>query len=268
VRKFVQQGTGIAIRDDQDYILVSRMTPLLRRAELESIGALVQHLKHRPSLKLQQQLIEAITNHETSFFRDIHQFETLKDDILPELIQRNDASKRLNIWSAACATGQEPYSVAMVLHRHFPQLARWNVNFIASDISHEALRNARNGRYSQIDVNRGLPAQLLVRHFSKVDATWQLDDVIRKHVDFRQINLIEPLPQLPQMDIVFLRNALIYFDDEVKRRVLRKIHDVLTDGGYLLLGVGESPRDLVSGFECTLKKNTVYFQKRLAKGDA
>ena len=265
VKELLQQHTGIAIRDDQDYLIVSRLSPLLLKANLASIGELVHQLQHNPTAKLQRQFIEAMTNHETSFFRDIPQFESLKSDILPELIRRNIDTKSLNIWSAACATGQEPYSLAMLIHDHFPQLATWDLHILASDISDEALQVAREAQYNQLEISRGLPAQLLVRHFAEQDAVWQVDHTIRSYVDFEQINLIDSPLNVPKMDVVLLRNALIYFDTEVKRQVLLKVYDLLRDGGYLLLGIGESTSGLVSEFDCIAKNNTIYFQKPLTK---
>ena len=269
VRALVQKHTGIAIRDDQDYVVVSRLTPLVRSLNLSSLDELIKKLKHNPPARLLQQVLESMTNHETSFFRDVYQFETLKEDILPELIQRKQSCKKLNIWSAACATGQEPYSIAMVLHDHFfPQLAHWDLKILASDISEQALRIARAGQYNQFEINRGLPAPLLVRHFKKQDATWRVAPFIRKMVEFRNFNLLEAMPGIPRMDIIFLRNTLIYFDEETKRRVLLEVFDNLADGGYLFLGVGESPRHQVAEFECIPKNNTIYFRKPLTRGGA
>ena len=267
VRRLVREQTGISIREDQEYIIVSRLTPLLRKVQAGSIGELVQRLQKRPGGKLQQMVMESMTNHETSFFRDAFQFEILKDRILPEIIRRNQSSRTLNIWSAACATGQEPYSVAMLINDHFlADLEGWELGILATDISERALQIAGEGQYNQLEINRGLPARLMVRHFSRNDAMWQIKPRIRELVEFRRLNLIEAMPWLPKMDIIFLRNALIYFDDEIRQQVLLNIHELLVDGGYLMLGVGESPRNHVQEYECISGQGTICFRKPVAEG--
>ena len=160
--------------------------------------------------------MEALANNETSFFRDVHPFETLKQWILPELARRRAAEARLHIWCAACSSGQEPYSVAMLLREHFPALRDWQVRILGSDLSSEMLQRARGGRYSQLDVHRGVSARLLAKYFQKVGAEWQITEDIRRMVEFRPINLIDTWPPFPAQDVILLRNVLIYFDLETQ----------------------------------------------------
>lgn len=267
IRELLRQRTGILLREEQDYVTTARLASYLRESQLSSVDELVQNVRASPAGRLPDQMIESLINHETSFFRDVHQFETLKNRILPEVTERKQSTRTLRIWSAACSAGQEPYSIAMLIRDHFQeQLAGWNHSILATDLSERILRTARAGRYTQLEVGRGLPAWLLVRHFERHEDEWELTKPIRDMIEFRRMNLIESFRHLPSMDIIFLRNALIYFDNETKGRVLRQVYDVLSDGGYLLLGVGESPRDWVPEFRCISGDSTVYFRKPLNSG--
>lgn len=267
IRELLRQRTGILLREDQDYVTEARLTSYLRESSLSSVDELVRGVRANPAGSLQVQMIESLINHETSFFRDVHQFETLKNQILPEVIQHRKSARTLRIWSAACSAGQEPYSLAMLIRDHFePQLTGWNRQILATDLSDRILRTARAGRYTQLEIGRGLPARLLVRHFDKLEDEWEVQQPVRDLVEFRRLNLIESFRHLPSMDIVLLRNALIYFDNESKGQVLRQVYDVLSDGGYLLLGVGESPREWVPEFESISGNSTVIFRKPLTGG--
>jgi chemotaxis protein methyltransferase CheR len=190
-----------------------------------------------------------MTTNETSFFRDVHPFEALRRTLLPELIDRRRAARRLTIWSAACSTGQEPYSVAMLLREHFPETAQWSVRIFATDLAQEVLERARAGVFTQLEVNRGLPAPLLVRYFRQDGTDWQITPEIRDMVQFEEMNLIEPWPALPDFDVVLLRNVLIYFDGESKQRVLRNLRQVLRPDGVLLMGGAETTLNLDDAYE-------------------
>ena len=172
---------------------------------------------------LHRKVVEAMTTNETSFFRDFHPFEVLRKTLIPELIRRRSRQRRLNIWCAACSSGQEPYSLAMLIHEHFPELATWQVRILASDLSTEMVERARLGRYSQFEVNRGVPVTFLVRYFQRHGLEWTLVDSIRRSVEFQAINLVNDWPSLPTMDLVLIRNVLIYFDNEAKKQVLGRI---------------------------------------------
>jgi chemotaxis protein methyltransferase CheR len=189
-----------------------------------------------------------MTNSETSFFRDLHPFEALRTSVIPGLIAKRAAERTLTIWCAATASGQEPYSIAMLLREHFPQLAGWKVMLVASDISEAMLSRARAGAYSQIEINRGLPAPLLVKYFRRIDGEWQIAEDMRRAIDFRRVNLTAAWPFLPAMDIIMMRNVLIYFDVPTKKAVLARVRRQLRPGGFLFLGGGESTLNLDDAF--------------------
>jgi len=235
VRHLVRDQSAIALEDGKEYLVQARLGPLVRREGLASVGELVERLRSG-SPRLRDEVVEAITTNETSFFRDAHPFVALRDDIVPTLLK--DRSDGLRIWSAAASTGQEAYSVAILLREHFPNAPEAAI--LASDLSGEVLDKASSGRYSQLEVNRGLPARLLVKHFDRCGLEWQVNDRVRRMLTFRRLNLSRPLPALPQMDIVLLRNVLIYFDAATKAAVLRQIGRVLRPGGYLFLGSAET----------------------------
>lgn len=202
---------------------------------------------------------------ETTFFRDVRPFETLKRVVLPQLLERRVQDRSLNIWCAAAATGQEPYSIAMLLHDSFPHLAAWNAQFIASDLSKTLLLRARKGTFTQLEVNRGLPAALLVKYFHKNGSEWQIDARIRDMVDFREINLVKPWPPLPSMDIVFMRNVLIYFDLETRRNILARVARTLKPDGFLFLGGSETVTQLEEVFEPIARDVNACFRLRRAE---
>ncbi|SIO56739.1 MCP methyltransferase, CheR-type [Singulisphaera sp. GP187] len=251
VRDLVCSRSAIALPAEKLYLAEARLGPLALAEGFGSIAELLGQVRALPGGGLPQKVVEALATHETSFFRDLHPFEALRRDILPELIQRRSAERRLEIWSAACSSGQEPYSIAMLLREHFAGLPGWTVSILATDISSEILRKAGEGRYNQAEINRGLPARLLVKYFRKQGTSWQLTDDIRRMVEFRALNLIEPWPRLRAPDILLLRNALIYFETETKKMILSRIHRVLRPDGYLFLGGAESTLGLADAFERT-----------------
>jgi chemotaxis protein methyltransferase CheR len=244
VRSLLREHSAIVLDSDKRYLVESRLGPLVRQRNLSSIGELLRQLRQRPELDLRRQIVEALVTSESSFFRDHHPFEALRKNILPDLINRRRSQRRLDIWCAASAVGQEPYSVALLLREHFPELAAWKVGLLASDLSREVLARARQGRYNQIEVNRGLPATLLVKYFEQHGTDWQLQPAIRAAVDFQEINLARPWPALPPMDLVLIRNVLIYFDVETKKSILKRVAGLLKPDGYLLLGGTETTINL------------------------
>jgi len=197
---------------------------------------------------------------ETSFFRDHHPFEALKRSILPELIERRAGERRLIIWCAAASTGQEPYSIALLLREHFPQLYGWNVEILATDLSAEVLERAKAGRYNQIEANRGLSAPLLVRYFRQHGTSWELCEDVRRQVTFREMNLAKPWPPMPPMDLILMRNVMIYFDVDTKREILARAARTLRTDGYLLLGGAETTYNLSSAFERVEQGKAGFFQ--------
>lgn len=224
LRKLVRDHSAVALDSDKEYLAELHLASLAETAGFDSIASLVAYLRTEPFDELHGKTIEALVTNETSFFRDIHPFEALKNFVLPQFLKQRTVEGRtkfepqasLNIWCAACSTGQEPYSIAMLIREHFPLLANGSVRLIASDFSHKVLARARQGRYNQLEVKRGLSGTLREKYFIKQGNDWQIKPEIRQMVEFHNINLIQSWPPLPQMDIIFLRNVLIYFEETTK----------------------------------------------------
>lgn len=249
VRHLVHQQCGLVLEPGKEYLVESRLQVVAHREGDASIQHLLKRLRADSSGCLLRKVVEAILTAETTFFRDVRPFEILRRSVLPELFAHRASCRTLNLWCAACSSGQEPYSVAMLLRESFPSLAGWKVQFIASDLSRVLLDRAREGRYSQLEVNRGLPAALLVKYFRKVGKEWQLRQDILNMVEFREINLAKPWPWLPNMDIVFMRNVLIYFGPETRKDILCRVRHVLKPDGYLFLSGSETTTGLPETFE-------------------
>lgn len=249
VSTLVRQRSAIVLEPEKSYLLEARLTPLARAEGFASLDALVAQMRAQPFNGLHRKVVEAMTTNETSFFRDLHPFDALRKVVLPEVLKQRQASRTLNVWCAACSSGQEPYTVMMTLLEHFPQLATWQVRLLGTDLSSEMVGRSRTGRYGQIEVNRGLPANLLVKYFEKKGIEWQVKPDVQRYCEFKEMNLIEPWGPLPQMDVVFLRNVLIYFDVETKRQILGNVRKVLQPWGYLFLGGAETTINLGDTFE-------------------
>lgn len=248
VRDLVHRSAALVLEPGKDYLVESRLGPLARKAGFSSVREMVADIRHQPYGPIHHSIVQAMTTNETSWFRDVHPYDALRTTVLPELIARRAATRRLTIWSAACSTGQEPYSVAMLILDDFPQLANWDVTILASDIAEDAVARGREARYSQLEVNRGMPAQSLVRHFTREGTNWVLNDRVRRMVRFGVVNLVGPWPQVPTADIVLLRNVMIYFDIPTKQKLLGRIRDTMRDDGYLFLGNAESTLNVDDGF--------------------
>jgi chemotaxis protein methyltransferase CheR len=242
--KLIHSKAGIVLGEDKLYLLEARLKPLAERAGLRSLYELVGRLKQQDWSPLHYEVVDAMTTNETYFFRDVAPFEALRDKLLPDLIARRSGEKRLHMWCGAASTGQEPYTIMMTLREHFPMLASWDVKLLATDFSAKVLARCRAGRYSQQEVDRGLPPALLQRYFTKQDNEWTVKDQLRVGVEFRELNLLDSWFNLGRFDIVFMRNVLIYFDPETKRMLFGKIRKVMAGDGYLLLGGAESPLNL------------------------
>ena len=249
VRNFVRAQAAIVLEPGKEYLVESRLLVLARKENVKTIDELVQQLRTNPRDELHRRVIDAMTTNETSFFRDIHPFEALKTQILPQLIEKRKGERALNFWCGAASTGQECCSVLMTLADAFPEIFSWNFNFIATDLSLDVLEQARSGRYSQLEVNRGLPAPLLLKHFTQDGDRWIFSEQLRKKIIFKELNLAGDWPFMPQMDIVFLRNVLIYFDADVKKKILGKVRKLLRPGGFLFLGGAETTLNLDDKFE-------------------
>jgi len=260
--RFVNDRSAIIIDPGKEYLVESRLTPLAYQEGLESAQKLLEHLRQKPANGLHRKVLDAMTNNETIFFRDAAPFQALRQSVIPQLLQKRAAERTLSFWSAAASSGQEAYSLAMLVSDDFAGLPGWSVSILGTDISTAILDRARQGRYSQLEVNRGLPAKCLTRHFSREGVEWQLSSSIRSLVEFREMNLAEAWPALPQFDVVFLRNVLIYFSVEKKREILRKVREVMREDGLLFLGTAETTLNLDDGFERVPWNNTSYYQIR------
>lgn len=249
VRALVLERSGLELGPDKDYLVDARLAPLAREAGLAGIDELVATLDRRGPLA--DRVVEAMLTCETSFFRDPEAFRALSGHILPAVERARAGERRLSIWSAACASGQEPYGVAMLLRDGFAHLQRagWVVRLVATDLSEAMVRRAAAGLYTPLEVNRGLPADCLVRHFRREGVDWQVVPEVRRQVEFRRLNLVADAPPLYPLDVVLLRNVLIYFGTATKRAVLERIRAALRPDGFLLLGSAETTLGLHEGFE-------------------
>jgi len=249
VSSLVLKRSAIVLEPEKKYLVESRLLPLAQREGLSSIAELVAQMRANSLNGLHQKVVEAMTTNETSFFRDLNPFEALRKVVLPDMFQRRAAERRLHIWCGASSTGQEPYSIALLLREHFARFADWKIGIVATDLSTDVLARARLGCYSQLEVNRGLPAPLLVKYFQRQGTEWRLKEEVRRQVEFRQLNLIDGAWGISAADIVFIRNVLIYFDVSTKKAILQRIRQVMRPDGYLFLGGAETTLNLDDSFE-------------------
>lgn len=258
----VAEQSGNIVSQRQAYLLEQRLTPLARKNGKADIHELVEEMKRTRNAGLSKKIAEAVTVNETSFFRDAHPFEALRKSILPELIEARKVTRSINIWCAACSSGQEPYSIAMTIREHFPDLANWRIKILATDLSEEMLAKTRSGCFSQLEVNRGLPARKLVRFFDRKGTEWNAKDDIRSIIDCRNLNLSKPWPHLGDFDIVFIRNVLIYFDQSAKQDILCRAAKILRPDGFLFLGSSETTIGINVPLERKQKDDTICYQVR------
>ncbi len=249
VRELVRVRSAIVLEPEKAYLVKSRLELLTKSEGLASISELVQQLRPTSYGRLHKKVVEAMTTNETSFFRDLTPFQALREQLLPEIIARKRISKRLTMWCGASSSGQEPYSVMLTIFEYFPELKDWIIQCTATDISEEMLAKCREGQYSQLEVNRGLPAGLLTKYFVKKGMGWQVNEEIRRRIDFKAMNLNGPWLPFPTMDLVFLRNVMIYFDTGTKKQILEKIRKILDPNGYLFLGGSETTINIDDQYE-------------------
>lgn len=247
----VLRRSGIVLEAGKEYLVEARLAMLAKQPGMPSVAMMIAKLRAHDEV-VERAIVDGMTTNETSFFRDVKPFDTFTKFVMPGLLARRSAEKRLSIWCAASSTGQEPYAIAMLLRDHFPQLANWQVTFVASDLSRPVLEKARSGRYTQTEVNRGLPAAMLVKHFRKIGLEWEIDPALRKMIDFREVNLLGSWPAMPPLDIVFIRNVLIYFSPETKRHILERIRGLMRPDGSLFLGAAETTLNVDEKF-CRLQ---------------
>jgi chemotaxis protein methyltransferase CheR len=257
LRKLLKERSGLDLSADKQYLVESRLIPLARKAGLPGLPELVQKLKNGADA-LTSDVVEAMTTNETFFFRDKVPFDHLKATVMPELLQARAARRSLRIWCAASSTGQEPYSIAMCLKELGAALTGWRVEIIATDLSQGVLEKSRAGLFSQFEVQRGLPIQLLVRHFVQTGELWQLNADIRAMVQFRQLNLLQDFSHLGVFDIIFCRNVLIYFDQETKTNVFGRLSRMIEPDGFLMLGAAETVVGLTEAFKPYADRRGLY----------
>ncbi len=263
VSTLVYSHSAIVLERGKEYLVESRLGSLAEREGFKSLPALIEALrKDRSRGALHTKAVDAMTTNETYFFRDFHPFEALKKHILPALIEQRRGVRHLSIWSGACSTGQEPYTIAMIIREHFPELASWRIELVGTDISPTVLERAKAGVYSQTEINRGLPASFLVRYFEKKGDAWQIKPAIREMVDFRPMNLVAPWPILPPLDLVFLRNVMIYFDVETKKSILKKIRGCILPHASLFLGTAETTLNLDPAWNSRQYGNATVYEMR------
>jgi chemotaxis protein methyltransferase CheR len=249
----------------RDYLFETRLTKLLRNQGMSRVDELVRQLRTRRDPALEHAIAEAMTINETSFFRDARPFELLRTELLPKLIETRRMNRSLRFWSAASSSGQEAYSLAMLMLEHFPMLGSWNLRIEGTDLSAEVVDRALAGRYPRIEINRGLPARFIVRYFDHVGEQWEIKPEVRKLCNFRRANLCAP--QLPfnrssdRFDIIFLRNVMLYFSQDTRKTLLAGIHRLLAPDGILFLGSSEQPAD-PSIWTSALAGGTCYFRPR------
>lgn len=254
---FLRAESAIVIDDSKEYLVTTRLAPILKELGLADLGGLVTKLRTTVKGPVHQKVVEAMTTNETSFFRDLHPFDALRTDVFPAAIAKN-AGVGLNIWCAASSTGQEPYTIAMVLREAFPDVAARS-RILCTDINQVVLDRTKQGRYSQLEVNRGLPASLLIKYFTREGTDWKVKEELRRMIDARIMNLAVPWLGVPTMDVIFIRNVLIYFDLDAKRDIVRRLRKCLTMGGALFVGGSETLLNIDDGFTRTLVgKTTVY----------
>ena len=249
LRRLLKERSGLVLSQDKQYLVESRLMPVARRIGVDNLSTLVHNLKRQDAEPLIVDVVEAMMTNETFFFRDRIPFDHLRDTIVPALMQARAVQKRMRIWCAAASSGQEPYSLAMVLKDMSATLAGWRVDILATDLSAEVLEKAKAGLYSQFEVQRGLPIQLLIKHFTQVGDCWQLSPEIRSMVQFRPFNLLNDFGPLGTFDVVFCRNVLIYFDQDMKVVVLDRLARQIERDGYLVLGAAETVVGLTEQFK-------------------
>lgn len=261
VADLVRREAAIVLEAGKEYLVESRLAPVARKNEFATLDAFLDHMRTVPRTSpLLYQIVDALTTNETLFFRDHHPFEALKKEIIPQLIETRGNLRKLSIWSAASSTGQEAYSLAMMLRENFPQLGSWNIRILGTDLSTTVLDQARSGSYSQLEVNRGLPAPLLVKYFEKVEGRWVIKEDLRKMCEFRTMNLTTPWPMMQPYDLIFIRNVLIYFDQETKAGILKKMKAVMLPHGSLILGTAETTINLDPEWAPVKVGNTTVFR--------
>ena len=258
---FLLEKAGFQMKEDKIYLIESRLMPVVRKWKIGSISDMVPQLKLGTNKELVQDVIDAMMTNETLFFRDDKPFKKFRNDVLPAMLQSRAAQKRLRIWSAACSTGQEPYSIAMTLRDVLPTISQWHIDILATDLSQTALQQAKAGIFSQFEVQRGLPISLAMKNFTQKGTEWQISESLRNMVQFETFNLLDKMDRLGTFDIIFCRNVLIYFEEQVKKSVLLALSKRLAPDGFLFLGGSETIFGMSSNLEGVTGCSGLYMLK-------
>jgi len=261
LRALVFEHSQNVLESSHDHLFQSRLLDLLHRHGMSRLDELVRLLRLTKSPEMERAVAEAMTINETSFFRDIRSFDLLRNEVIPKLVDARRATRRLRLWSAASSSGQEAYSLAILFREHFPQLSAWGLRIEGTDICAEVVQRARQGRYHRIEMNRGLPARMLVRYFNHVGEEWVIKPEVAELCNFRQANLCAPLPFQERFDIIFLRNVMLYLSLETRRTLLTAVHRLLAPDGYLFLGSAEQPPER-SLWTAVLSGGTCHYRPR------
>lgn len=257
-KDLLYRESGLVVTPDKSYLLESRLTPVFKKWNLPSMDEMTMKLRALPDRQMVKDIVEAMTTNETSFFRDMKPFQLFEDTMLPHMIKTRGTKKTLRIWCAAASSGQEPYSLAMILKEKANLMPGWKFEITATDISDEILTTAKNGLYSQFEVQRGLPIQYLMKYFTQVNERWQLKDDIRNMVKFSNFNLLHDMSRFGMFDIIFCRNVLIYFDEKNKSQILDRMSTKLEKDGFLLLGGAETVLGLTDKLKLMPEKRGLY----------
>lgn len=258
----LKQRSGLILGSDKTYLIESRLAPVARREGFANVGALLTALRTKRDEKLIYTVTDAMTTNETFFFRDKTPFDQFRSDVLPALAKSRTSD--IKIWCAAASTGQEPYSLAMMMEDARAQFPRVNLDILATDISERCLEKAQAGLYTQFEVQRGLPIQMMVKHFEKIDEMWRISPKIRQAVRFRKMNLLDDLRSMGRQDVIYCRNVLIYFDLETKKRVLEQMAGLLADDGYLFLGAAETVLGITDVFKPMAGMRGLYVKNQIS----
>jgi chemotaxis protein methyltransferase CheR len=260
LREVVQAQSANLIDPSRNALFDAKLAPIAKMAGVTSLKDFVRLLKINRPIHLHRAVAEAMTVNETSFFRDVKTFDLLRNTILPELVDRRRTERKLRIWSAASSTGQEAYSLAMLLLEHLPETAYWDVKILGTDISHRVVEYAQTGRYRRLEVNRGLPARMLLKYMTRDEEEWEVSPRLRAICEFQQLNLCSPLPPLPVFDLVLLRNVLLYFSQADRSHVFASMHSRMADDSFLLLGNAEQAEESTHLFEAEFAAESFFYR--------
>ncbi|MFZ4762050.1 MAG: CheR family methyltransferase [Alphaproteobacteria bacterium] len=258
--QYLHESSGLVLTEDKSYLIESRLLPVIRRHNLATLEEMVQKIRSRQNHNLMRDVTEAMTTNESSFFRDLKPFDLFKDVMLPYFLQARNTTKRIRIWSGASSSGQEAYSMAILLKEQEEKLRGWNIEIIGTDLSSEMVERAKSGIYTQFEVQRGMPVHLIIKYFKQAGDRWQIAPEIRAMAQFKTCNLLQDLSWLGSFDIIFLRNVLIYFDQPTKSKVLDHVSRIMASDSMMLLGGAETVLGINNNFRSHEKHHNIYMR--------